>query len=66
VRVLSRAQLERAKSLLIIADVNAVPPPGVEGLDMMANGSEINSHHTLGVGPLAIGNIKYKTEYGLF
>jgi methylene-tetrahydromethanopterin dehydrogenase len=66
VRILSRAQLEAAKSLVIVADVNAVPPSGVEGLDMMANGAEVNSHHTLGIGPLAIGNIKYKTEFGLF
>jgi methylene-tetrahydromethanopterin dehydrogenase len=66
VQILSRAQLDMAKNLLIVADVNAVPPPGVEGLDMMANGSEVNSHGTLGVGPLAIGNIKYKTEFGLF
>jgi methylene-tetrahydromethanopterin dehydrogenase len=66
VRILARAQLEAAKNLLIVADVNAVPPSGVEGLDMMANGAEVNSHHTLGVGPLAIGNIKYKTEFGLF
>jgi methylene-tetrahydromethanopterin dehydrogenase len=66
VRVLSRPQVEAAKSLLIVADVNAVPPSGVEGLDAMANGSEVNSYHTLGVGPLAIGNIKYKTEFGLF
>jgi methylene-tetrahydromethanopterin dehydrogenase len=66
VRVLSSAQLEAAKNLLIVADVNAVPPPGVEGLDMMANGTEINSHGTLGIGPLAVGNNKYKTEFGLF
>jgi methylene-tetrahydromethanopterin dehydrogenase len=66
VQILSRAQLDMAKNLLIVADVNAVPPPGVEGLDMMANGSEVNSHGTLGVGPLAVGNIKYKTEFGLF
>jgi methylene-tetrahydromethanopterin dehydrogenase len=66
VRVLSRTQVEAASNLLIVADVNAVPPSGVDGLDMMANGSEVNSHHTLGVGPLAIGNIKYKTEFGLF
>jgi methylene-tetrahydromethanopterin dehydrogenase len=66
VQILSRAQLDLAKGLLIIADVNAVPPPGVEDLDMMANGSAVNSHGTLGVGPLAIGNIKYKTEFGLF
>ena len=66
VRILSKAQIEAAKSLLVVADVNAVPPSGVEGLDMMANGAELASHGTLGIGPLAIGNIKYKTEFGLF
>jgi methylene-tetrahydromethanopterin dehydrogenase len=66
VRILSSAQLAQAKRLLIAADVNAVPPSGVEGLDMMANGVELTPHGTLGVGPLAIGNIKYKTESGLF
>ena len=66
VRILSKAQLAAAKRLLIVADVNAVPPSGVEGLDMMANGIELTPHGTLGIGPLAIGNIKYKTEYGLF
>ena len=66
VRILSSAQLAQAKRLLIVADVNAVPPSGVEGLDMMANGAELTAHGTLGIGPLAIGNIKYKTEFGLF
>jgi methylene-tetrahydromethanopterin dehydrogenase len=66
VRILSSTQLAQAKRLLIVADVNAVPPSGVEGLDMMANGVELTAHGTLGVGPLAIGNIKYKTESGLF
>ena len=66
VRILSSTQLAQAKRLLIVADVNAVPPSGVEGLDMMANGVELTPHGTLGIGPLAIGNIKYKTESGLF
>ncbi len=66
VRILSRAQLAAARHLLIVADVNAVPPAGVEGLDMKANGEELTAHGTLGVGPLTIGNIKYKTEFGLF
>ena len=66
VRILSSTQLAQAKRLLIVADVNAVPPSGVEGLDMMANGAELTPHGTLGIGPLAIGNIKYKTESGLF
>jgi methylene-tetrahydromethanopterin dehydrogenase len=66
VRILSKAQIEAAEKLLIVADVNAVPPPGVEGLDMMANGAELNSRGALGIGPLAVGNVKYKTEFGLF
>jgi methylene-tetrahydromethanopterin dehydrogenase len=66
VRILSSTQLAQAKRLLIVADVNAVPPSGVEGLDMMANGAELTANGTLGIGPLAIGNIKYKTESGLF
>lgn len=66
VQVISRPQLQAVRDLLVVADVNAVPPPGVEGLDMMANGVELNAHGALGIGPLAIGNIKYKTEFGLF
>jgi len=66
VQILSKAQLSAAKKLMIVADVNAVPPAGVEGLDVQANGQEITSHGTLGLGPLAIGNIKYKSEFGLF
>jgi methylene-tetrahydromethanopterin dehydrogenase len=66
VRVLTRAQLERAEKLVIVADVNAVPPSGVEGLEMTANGIALNNHGTVGIGPLAIGGVKYKTEAGLF
>lgn len=66
VQILSAKLLEAARNLLIVADVNAVPPAGVESLDMMANGAELNSHGALGIGPLAIGNIKYKAESSLF
>jgi methylene-tetrahydromethanopterin dehydrogenase len=66
VRILSADQLAAAKQLLVAADVNAVPPAGVEGLDMMANGADIGPHGALGIGPFAIGNIKYKTEFGFF
>jgi methylene-tetrahydromethanopterin dehydrogenase len=66
VQVLSSAQLAAAKQLLIAADVNAVPPAGIEGLEMQASGSELTPSGTLGLGPLAIGNIKYQTEFGLF
>jgi methylene-tetrahydromethanopterin dehydrogenase len=66
VRILSGAQIAAADHLLIAADVNAVPPSGVEGLEMTANGAELSADGTLGIGPLAIGNIKYQTESGLF
>ena len=66
VQILSKAQVAAAKDLLVVADVNAVPPSGVEGLEMNANGAEVSPNGTLGIGPLAIGNIKYKTEFGLF
>ncbi|MGB6175413.1 MAG: NAD(P)-dependent methylenetetrahydromethanopterin dehydrogenase [Methylocella sp.] len=65
VRVLSATMLAAAKSLLAAADVNAVPPSGVEGLDLMANGAEL-AGGVLGIGPLAVGNVKYRTESGLF
>ena len=66
VQILSKAQLVGAKNLLIAADVNAVPPAGVEGLGMQANGDPLTPNGAAGLGPLAIGNIKYKTEFGLF
>jgi methylene-tetrahydromethanopterin dehydrogenase len=65
-QVLSKEQVDQASDLIVVADVNAVPPAGVEDLDMKANGEEIGSSSTLGIGPLAIGDIKYKTESGLF
>jgi methylene-tetrahydromethanopterin dehydrogenase len=66
VRVLTLAQLEAASGLLVAADANAIPPSGIEGLEALANGVELTAHGALGIGPLAIGNIKYKTESGLF
>ena len=66
IKVLSREDIEAAKHLLIAADVNAVPPLGVEGCGLHDNGTGISSHGALGIGALAIGDVKYKTESGLF
>jgi methylene-tetrahydromethanopterin dehydrogenase len=66
VQILSRAQLERGTGLLVAVDANAVPPAGIEGLDPFAKGVGLTSHGTLGIGALAMGDIKYKTESGLF
>jgi methylene-tetrahydromethanopterin dehydrogenase len=64
-QILSAEDLKKAPNLLVAADVNAVPPYGVEGLELMDNGKELVGG-ILGVGPLAIGDIKYKTESQLF
>ncbi len=66
VQVLDAAQIASATKLLVAADVNAVPPPGVEGLDPHANGAPLGERGAVGIGALAIGNVKYRTESGLF
>lgn len=66
VQVLSTMQLKAATALLVAADVNAVPPAGIEGLKVNANGEPLNATNAVGIGALSIGNIKYKTQAGLF
>ncbi|MDX3924548.1 MAG: methylenetetrahydromethanopterin dehydrogenase [Shinella sp.] len=66
VRVLSDKQLASAAKLLVAADVNAVPPAGIEGLDVHANAEPLAATNAVGIGPLSIGNVKYKTQAGLF
>ena len=66
VQVISKAELAGADALLIAADVNAVPPAGIEGLTVHANAEPLETTKAVGIGPLAIGNVKYKTEFGLF
>jgi methylene-tetrahydromethanopterin dehydrogenase len=65
-RILNRDQLQAAKHLTAVADVNAVPPSGIEGLSTGANGDTIGDTRILGVGALTIGQLKSKTESGLF
>ncbi|RFC66803.1 MULTISPECIES: NAD(P)-dependent methylenetetrahydromethanopterin dehydrogenase [Mesorhizobium] len=66
VQVLAKDHLKDAKHLLVAADVNAVPPAGVEGLTVHADSEAIPDTKAVGIGPLAIGNVKYKVESGLF
>ena len=49
---------------MVAADVNAVPPAGVEGLAATGDGTELPSG-ALGIGALAIGGIKYQVQRGL-
>ncbi len=65
-RVLTKDQIAKAGKLLVAADVNAVPPSGIEGLKVTAAGEPLEGTKVLGVGPLTIGAVKYKAEFGLF
>jgi methylene-tetrahydromethanopterin dehydrogenase len=66
VQVLSTADLARAGRLLVAADVNAVPPAGIEGLGVQDDGKPIGGGKALGIGALAIGVVKSKVQGGLF
>jgi methylene-tetrahydromethanopterin dehydrogenase len=52
----------------VAADVNAVPPAGIEGIGLTDDGVPLPaaSHGSVGIGPLAVGNIKYQTMQRLF
>ena len=66
-RVITTEMLQNAKSLLIAADVNAVPPAGVEGLDAMSDAQPIKgAEWVLGLGALAIGSRKYNLQKKMF
>ncbi|MEE9574839.1 MAG: NAD(P)-dependent methylenetetrahydromethanopterin dehydrogenase, partial [Gammaproteobacteria bacterium] len=41
-QVLSQAQLEKAENLIVAADANAVPPLGIEGVEMEDMGRELD------------------------
>jgi len=49
------------KKYRIVADINAIPPLGVEGIDPDADGTEI-APNVYGIGALTIGKLKNKIE----
>ena len=66
-RVVTKELLAAAPRLLVAADVNAVPPSGIEGVGPMDDGAPLaaGSRKAVGIGALAVGNIKYQTQRGL-
>jgi hypothetical protein len=60
IQLLSIADLKSAKKCKIVADINAIKPVGVEGLDSNDDGKELNK--VFGIGALAIGKLKIKIE----
>jgi methylene-tetrahydromethanopterin dehydrogenase len=69
IKVLSAHVLETATQLKVAGDVNAVPPAGVEGIGLKDAGVPLlhatQSPNAVGVGALAVGNVKYKLQQKL-
>ena len=64
-QVISLDQMKKANSAMIIADVNAVPPSGIEGVGLKDDDQK-HPCGALSIGPLTSGDIKVKTQYKMF
>ena len=64
IELLSAELIASAPLLKVAADVNAVPPAGIAGVDAFHNGTPIDGSNSgaVGVGALAIGNVKYQAQ----
>lgn len=64
-QILSKEQLATAKKLRVALDINAVPPAGLESVGAFDDGKPIEGAEGVGIGALAVGNVKFKTEHEL-
>ena len=64
IELLSADLVASAPQLKVAADVNAVPPAGIAGVDAFADGAPVTGSKSgaVGIGALAIGNIKYQAQ----
>jgi methylene-tetrahydromethanopterin dehydrogenase len=65
VQVVSSDALAGAHRLKVAADVNAVPPAGIAGIGVMDDAKPLAGTNALGIGALAVGNVKYQTQHRL-
>ena len=63
VQVVSGADMAFAPRLRAAADVNAVPPEGVAGVGVMDDAVPLVGTQAVGIGALAVGNVKYQTQH---
>jgi methylene-tetrahydromethanopterin dehydrogenase len=65
VQVASAADLAAARRLRVAVDINAVPPAGIAGLGAMDDGKPLAGTSAVGIGALAVGNVKYQVQHRL-
>jgi len=61
IQIIDKEMLQKAKFLKVLADINAIPPLGVEGIKPHDDMQEI-AQGIYGIGALAIGQLKHETE----
>ncbi len=64
VRVIEKNLLQKLKLMKVIADINAIPPLGLEGMKLNDDMSEIMPG-IFGIGALTIGRLKHNIEKGV-
>lgn len=62
VRLISQTQLQQARNLKGLVDVNAVPPSAVDGVSSHMDGQRILNDSAFAIGALAVGQLKYQTQ----
>ena len=67
IQVLTAEHLAAAEQTRVLCDVNAVPPEGIAGVGVMDNGVAVEAtpNGAVGIGALAVGNVKYQTQQAL-
>ncbi|TAN53695.1 MAG: methylenetetrahydromethanopterin dehydrogenase [Methylococcaceae bacterium] len=69
IQVLKASVLLEARQLKVAADINAVPPLGIEGIKRTDHGAPVKhalaSPGAIGIGALAVGDFKYKLQHAL-
>ncbi|ADE16886.1 Methylenetetrahydrofolate dehydrogenase (NADP(+)) [Nitrosococcus halophilus Nc 4] len=68
IQILNASVLADAKKLKVAGDVNAVPPLGIEGIKLKDFGTPLKyagATGAVGIGALAVGDVKYKLQQTL-
>lgn len=66
VQAVSADDLRSARALKVAADLNAVAPAGIAGVGVMDDNKPLGSGNApVGIGALAVGNVKYQTQQRL-
>lgn len=67
IQVLTPTHLASAGRARVLCDVNAVPPQGIAGVGVTDNAQPVagTPANAVGIGALAVGNVKYQTQQAL-